>query len=129
LADRELEGALRRLTADFAATPDVTIAIDIDPTTAALLSPIAADIVQIAREALSNRRRHSGASTVRLTLTRADTRAVLEIMDDGRGLEPGAQRGQGLDNMQARAGRLGGEFLISPLADQCGTVVRLAIPL
>src|SRR5262249_59976471 len=59
LADRELEVALRRLTADFAATPDVTIAIEIDPITAVLLSPLAADVVQIAREALSNIRRHS----------------------------------------------------------------------
>src|SRR5262249_9365107 len=117
------------LVADCVAESDMTIAVEIDPITAALLSPIAADVVQIAREALSNVRRHSGASRVQLTLTRAGTRAVLEIADDGRGLEPGAQRGQGLDNIQLRAARLGGELRVGPGAEERGTAVRLAIPL
>jgi signal transduction histidine kinase len=129
LADRELEGALRKLAAESAAEPGLQVSVEIDPVTAALLSPVAADVVQVAREALSNVRRHAGASTVRLVLTRADARAVLEIADDGRGLEAQARRGQGLDNMRARAARLGGELLVGPGADQRGTTVRLAIPL
>ena len=129
LADRELEGALRRLTAEVVSDASVVVSVEIDPVTAALLSPVAADVVQIAREALSNVRRHSGASRLRLVLTRAGARAVLEIVDDGRGVDDKARRGQGLENMHARAARLGGELLIGPGAEQRGTAVRLAIPL
>ena len=58
-----------------------------------------------------------------------DSRAVLEITDDGVGLDPGAERGQGLDNMHMRAARLGGELLVGPGARAQGTTVTLAIPL
>jgi len=129
LAGRELEGALRRLTAELTSDDDVSAVLEIDAVTAALLSSVAADVVQIARETLSNIRRHSGASNVRLTLTRAGARAILEIVDDGRGVAANAPRGQGLDNMHARAAKLGGELLIGPGAERRGTTVRLAIPL
>jgi signal transduction histidine kinase len=55
-------------------------------------------------------------------------RAVLEIADDGRGPEAHARCGQGLDNMRARAARLGGELLVGPAGDKRGTTVRLSTP-
>jgi signal transduction histidine kinase len=129
LADRELEGALRRLASDLAASANVLVQVEIDPVTAALLSPVAAEVVQIAREALSNIRRHAGASTARVVLSHSEARAVLQITDDGVGLDADAQRGQGLDNMHSRAARLGGELLLGPGAEAHGTTVTLAIPL
>jgi signal transduction histidine kinase len=129
LADRELEGALRRLVPDLAAGANVLVQVEIDPVTATLLSPVAAEVVQIAREALSNIRRHARASTAHIVLTRTEARAVLQITVDGIGLDPDARRGQGLDNMQMRAAGLDGELLIGPAADSHGTTVTLAIPL
>src|SRR5215471_15537361 len=59
LAHRDLDEALRRLVADFESNRDLRFEVDVDPLVAALLSARAADIVQIAREALSNVRRHA----------------------------------------------------------------------
>jgi signal transduction histidine kinase len=126
LADRELEGALRRLASDLAADSNVLVSIEIEPIVASLLSPVASEVVQISREALSNIRRHAGASNVRLVLSRTESRAVLEITDDGCVLEPSAARGEGLDNMHRRAERFGGELLIGPRDLERGTLVTLS---
>jgi signal transduction histidine kinase len=45
-------------------------------------------LVAVARELLTNAARHSGAKEVSLTLSRRDSVAVLEVADDGRGIDP-----------------------------------------
>jgi len=71
LADRELESALRGLTDELRLTGGPTIYVDINPVTATLLSTRSDEIVQVAREALSNVRKHAQASHVQLTLKHA----------------------------------------------------------
>src|SRR5215470_4695670 len=90
LANRELDDALRRLAADLVSHSEVRVAVEIEPLAAVLLSRCASDVVQVAREALSNVRRHANASTVQLKLSRAGAHALLEVIDDGRGLAPSA---------------------------------------
>jgi signal transduction histidine kinase len=129
LANRALDDALRRLAADLESHSEVRVAVEIEPLAAVLVSRCAADVVQVAREALSNVRRHADASTVQLTLSRAGPRVLLEIIDDGRGLAPNTEPGLGLGNMRARAAALGGELLIGSGERQRGTTIRLSIPL
>jgi len=129
LANRELEDALRRIVVEVSADSDLHVDVAIDPVAAVLLSERGADVVQVAREALSNVRRHAYASTARVVLYRAGKRVILEVVDNGRGLGGASERGMGLDNMHARAIALGGELLLGPGPDQHGTAVRLAIPL
>ena len=129
LANRELDDALRRLAADLESHSEVRVAVEIEQLAAVLLSRCAADVVQVAREALSNVRRHAHASIVQLKLSRAGTHVLLEIIDDGRGLAPSAEGGMGLGNMRARASALEGELVIGPGEHGRGTAVRLAIPL
>jgi signal transduction histidine kinase len=88
-----------------------------------------ADIVQVAREALSTVRRHADASCARVVLSLVGEQAMLEVADNRRGLGGAAGRGMGLDNMRARAIGLGGKLLIGPGPDQRGTAVSLTIPL
>jgi signal transduction histidine kinase len=66
---------------------------------------------------------------VRLSLSRAGARGILEVADDGRGLAPRSGTGLGLDNMRARAAALGGELLVGPAEGGRGTTIRLAVPL
>jgi signal transduction histidine kinase len=90
----------------------------------------AADVVQVAREALSNVGRHAGATTCRLSLRLDGAEAVLEVEDDGRGFVPDERRdtGWGLRNLAERAARLGGSLEISSVPGE-GTSVRLHVPL
>ncbi|MGY1787698.1 GAF domain-containing protein [Geodermatophilus sp. SYSU D00698] len=68
---------------------------------------LATDVVAVVREAVSNAARHSGARHVTVTLDVGDE-LVLEVVDDGRGIDARAAR-SGLRNLEQRAtGRCGG---------------------
>jgi signal transduction histidine kinase len=128
-ADRHLRDALHDLGAQLESQHGVTCAVEVDPDVAARLAGRAADLVQLAREALSNVARHASATTCRLTLRREGRAAVLEIDDDGRGFAARQdRRGLGLRNLEARAAALDGALEISSAPGE-GTTVRLTIPL
>ena len=130
LADRQLDQALRDLVTDFQDKTGVTTIGAIDASVSAELSPRAPDVLQLAREALSNVGRHAEAATCRLSLYRKDRWAVLEVDDDGRGFDPQNHtgEGQGLRNLEERTTSLGGSFEIASSAEN-GTTVRILIPL
>jgi signal transduction histidine kinase len=86
-------------------------------------------LLQITREAVSNSVRHGRADNVTVRLAREGVRRVLEIVDDGVGIEesPTSAGGRGLLNLSARARELGGELRM--LAGKSGGVrVRLEMP-
>jgi signal transduction histidine kinase len=130
LADRQLDQALRQIVAEFEEKTGVVAVPGIDPRVAAELGPRAADVLQLAREALSNVGRHADAHTCRVGLSMRDGAAVLEIDDDGSGFDPAAARGtgHGLRNLEERALSMGGGFEIKSSPGE-GTTVRVTIPL
>jgi signal transduction histidine kinase len=129
LADRQLDQALRRLAEEFTQRTGVLAVAEIDPAAAAELSGSAGDVIQLAREALSNVSRHAAATTCRVSLRREQAGVVLEVDDDGRGFDPErvAGTGHGLGNLRERAAALGGRAEISSVPGQ-GTTVRATIP-
>ncbi len=86
---------------------------------------LAADLEAVVREAVSNAARHAAAHSVTVTLDVSDT-LVLEVADDGIGMDPGAAR-SGLRNLEARARARGGELVVT--ADSEGTLLRWSSPL
>ena len=130
LADRQLDQALHQLAEDFQARTGVVAVAEIDGAVAAELGSRAADILQLAREALSNVGRHAQAATCRLSLFRRDDTAVLEIDDDGKGFDPSTARGtgQGLRNLGERAGALEGTLDVRSVLGE-GSTVRVTVPL
>jgi signal transduction histidine kinase len=129
LADQQLGNALRELAGELERRSGVTTVVELDAQVVSELAPGATDIVQFAREALSNVSRHAQAVTCRVSLRRDGDHVVLEIDDDGRGFDPErVERGQGLGNLAARAASLRGDLQIrSSPAD--GTAVSVRIPL
>jgi signal transduction histidine kinase len=129
LADRQLDQALQRLCQEFQERTGVLTIAEIDQQMAAELASQAGDVVQLAREALSNVSRHAEAATCRVSLYRDEQCAVLEVDDDGRGFDPDAATGtgQGLRNLGERAERLGGRAEISSTPGE-GTTVRVTVP-
>jgi signal transduction histidine kinase len=92
------------------------------------------DLLFIAREALSNVARHSGASRTALVLAEDDGRLVLCVEDNGRGFDPARVPGpdafgrhQGLGNMRDRAIGMGGTFAIER-PDGPGTRIIVRVP-
>src|SRR5262249_38004058 len=111
VADRHLGRAIRDLAEQLERRHGVACALEVDEAVAARLAGRAADIVQLAREALSNVGRHAGAATCRLSLRGEPGWAVLEVEDDGHGFAPGeGGGGWGLRNLKDRAAALGGSL-------------------
>ena len=79
------------------------------------------------REALSNVARHSDASEVHVSVTMVGGRVGLEVHDDGVGFDPeSVTPGRGLQNLAARAARLGGECIVHSRPG--GTSLRWVVP-
>jgi PAS domain S-box-containing protein len=73
---------------------------------------VADNLLAVLQEALSNAARHAGASSVEVVVRGGDQLGV-SVVDNGRGIGEPARR-SGLENMAARAERLGGTFSIGP---------------
>ena len=124
LADRQLDQALQELASEFGSRTGVVTVVDVDGEAASVLASRAGDVVQLAREALSNVSRHGDATTCRISLRRTGDGIVLEIDDDGRGFDvETTSRGMGLRNLQDRAESLGGTLEIQSTPGE-GTTVR-----
>jgi signal transduction histidine kinase len=85
----------------------------------------ATDLLQIVREAVSNSLRHGQARHISVRLHREGNALALLVQDDGSGFDPKlAQRGHGLNNMQARATRVGASLRYT---SQAGSGTRIVL--
>ena len=87
------------------------------------------EITRLVQEALTNVRRHAGASRVRVELGTDGTLAFVEVSDDGRGFDPqSAGTGIGRQSMGQRARELGGVLDVRSTPGE-GASVRFSIPI
>ncbi|MEU4689955.1 GAF domain-containing protein [Actinoplanes sp. NPDC023714] len=98
------------------------------PVDSAVPEEIAADLLAVLSEALSNVGRHAQATRVTVTVTATGGAVTLTVQDDGRGTDPAAARG-GLVNMAARAEDRGGRFEIRTPPSGPGTELVWQVPL
>jgi signal transduction histidine kinase len=82
--------------------------------------------LRIVQEAVTNTRRHAAASRCQVHVDSRPDALVVEIRDDGRGVQAGAARGVGLLAMSERAEELGGTMEV--LTGPSGTTVRAVLP-
>jgi signal transduction histidine kinase len=84
-------------------------------------------LLRCTQEALANVRKHAGASTVSVVLTRHPGGVDLEITDDGRGFVVAGSHGFGLDGMRKRLAELGGELTVTS-SPGYGTRILATLP-
>ena len=84
------------------------------------------------REAENNAVKHSGCTTMTISLTLTDGLLEIVIADNGKGFDPHDQKAtpdrSGLTNMRRRMEEIGGRFAIDTSIGR-GTTVRLTLPL
>ncbi len=109
LRQRSFADSVRAIVGHLTAGREIETDLRIDEESMHRLTPDQlTDLLQIVREAVSNSLRHGGARRISIRLHRNGEELCLSAQDDGRGFDPRhAVRGHGLDNMQARADRLG----------------------
>jgi signal transduction histidine kinase len=126
-----LVGGLAALADEFR----VNSMVDIDLDTAGVdeegLAPeVVAELLSIAREALSNIARHSKATQGSVHIDADGDQLMLIIADNGSGFDESRPRGpghQGLVNMRSRAGSIGGQLDVQS-EPGFGTRIIVSVP-
>jgi signal transduction histidine kinase len=90
-------------------------------------SPVATAAYHVVAEALANVAQHAGADSCTVRMYTAGRELVVEIDDDGNGIDSTQTTGIGLASMRGRALELGGELALEPLPR--GTRVTARFPL
>jgi signal transduction histidine kinase len=115
LDDFGLDAALRVLTEGFAKRTRMSVKYDSDLGSDRLADQTETCLYRIAQEALTNIARHSQATAVEVSVVKRSKDLILEVRDNGRGIDVAAerkQRGLGLAGMQTRARGCGGSVKI-----------------
>lgn len=88
-------------------------------------------IFRVYQEALTNVARHSGATTVKVTINCKENRLVMTITDNGKGFDAaiaGKKKTLGLLGMRERIKNMGGQYEIAG-SPGSGTAVSVVVPL
>lgn len=121
----DLRPALERVVAEFP-TDRADLRLDVRGD-ARLPAATAANLLHVAREAVANSLRHSGASRVTVVVEAVDEVVRLTVRDDGRGFDPDApSTGLGIRDMRERARWCGSELRVESAAGG-GTAVSLLV--
>jgi len=128
LQSRTLVEALARLTDTVTRETGIRVTSSVEGEPAPLGGNAEVVLLRGVQEALSNVRRHSGATSAAVTLAYEPERVALEVTDDGSGFDPASTPpGFGLDGLRARAAELGGEVSIDR-GDPRGTRLVMELP-
>jgi signal transduction histidine kinase len=130
VAEGDLVTGIQTLGAEFEANTLIDLEVNVDPRLVEQPRELAAQIIAITREALSNIARHSAATRATLELDEMDDSVLLVIGDNGRGFDVDADRSnrqRGLTNLHARAAAVGGTLKLTSEPGS-GTRLELLIP-
>lgn len=125
-----LSEAIRWETREFEKRTGIDCEINVSPEKIVLERNLSTTLYRIYQEAMTNVARHSNARHVTINLQESNNEIVLEIIDDGRGIQKQEifnSQSLGLLGLQERARALDGDTIIegSPTS---GTTVRAVIP-
>jgi signal transduction histidine kinase len=125
-------GALELLQASLTSTwplGGAVVDVEVDPELPELPSSVAAILLRVCAEALSNAVRHADPTRCRISVGWADGAARLEVVDDGIGLPAREVRpGVGLRSMRDRVEEIGGTLEVSGSESGQGTAVTAVVP-
>lgn len=89
-------------------------------------SMVSMNLFRIYKESLANVIKHAKASAVHVSFTIGGGRVILDVRDNGVGLDGRRVNGRGLPNMKSRAEELGGSVVVT---SDNGTRVHLELPI
>ncbi|WP_189957616.1 sensor histidine kinase [Streptomyces alanosinicus] len=146
LAVDGLPEALKKTVTEWGERTGARADFTVTGTIEQLHDEVAATLLRICQEALSNAARHARPARVGVTLSFMGDEVTLDIRDDGTGFDPAAvprrtvphsrlrssggtpTGGFGLDGMRARAERIAGSLTVES-EPGCGTAVSARVPL
>jgi PAS domain S-box-containing protein len=129
LAAEGLMGALKQLAEGLAEVFAVACEFQCPQPVLVHDEDAALHLYRIAQEATSNAVKHGQPRQVTIRLGAAGERVVLEVLDDGKGIDPAAagRSGMGIALMNYRARAIGGALTVAPRPEG-GTIVTCWAP-
>lgn len=125
LDDLGLAYALVHLCDVMRRSTDLSLVPDVDEEAPRLEPPVELALYRIAQEALTNVARHAEAAEAAVVFRVQDGRALLQVTDDGIGVDPlMAESGGGLAGMRYRAASIGASLEVRSVP-QGGTVITV----
>lgn len=129
LDDLGLLAALRALCRGFGERTGLPVELEADEEMERLPAEVETALYRIAQEGLRNIERHARARRVQLRLRRQEREGILEIRDEGQGMDEGqVSAGMGLTNMRERAALIGGQLEVESAPGR-GVLLRVRTPL
>jgi signal transduction histidine kinase len=131
LEDLGLVAALEWLVHEFESHHDIRCVIDAEDLETELAPGAGIALFRIVQESLTNIAKHAGASLAQVTLSVSDDELILEVEDDGKGLDSDWKNRDGsfgLLGMSERAQALGGELCVANNAEG-GACIVVRMPL
>ena len=132
-----LRSALAELASSVDALQNITCRFECPERIEVADNTTATQVYRIAQEAVNNALKHSGANNIRMSLQLQDDQMILEVSDDGVGIDtvlasaPVAAektKGTGTRIMRYRAGTIGGTLRVGS-RDEGGMMVKCIVPL
>lgn len=127
-----LEAAMQAAADQAARQGSFRAEVSVDPAAAGLRDEL---VLSVARELLNNAAKHAQADVVQVTVARQDGVVLLEVADDGRGLDPDAVAAApmsghiGLASLTQRVEAVGGTLDLRGEPDGGGTTVVARLPI
>lgn len=130
-----LVSALRWYAVKFKERSAISVKLTSDPGVGRLPADIESALFRVVQESLNNVQHHSGSLAAEVRIRRENSRLVLEVEDQGRGLpaelltvneKSAAKLGVGIAGMRERLRQLGGRLEID--SSLRGTTVRAVVP-
>jgi two-component system, chemotaxis family, CheB/CheR fusion protein len=125
-----LEAALHEESEGFSKQTGISVGFHANHAPATLPSEVSLCLYRVAQEALRNVHKHSGASSVDLSLEGNPESVAVRISDNGQGFDIEAARkkgGLGLISMEERCRLVGGALSIRSVRGE-GTTVEVTVP-
>ncbi len=131
LEDAHLPEAMTTLARNWTETTGVDLHVEVTGDRVPLSPAIEVTLFRVAQEALANVAKHAGATRAGLTLSYTGAVVLLDIRDDGTGIDnPGSDNpggGFGLSSMRQRLRGVGGTLEVESTPGE-GTAVSATVP-
>jgi len=131
LEQATLPEAITRTAQRWSEQSGIPVVVTVTGERQSLHPDIEVTLLRAAQEALSNVRKHAGAGEVRLTLSYIEDVIILDVQDDGQGVQEALNwplsGGFGLQAMRERVEQLGGEVILENEPGE-GTTLVVSIP-
>ncbi|MED7926061.1 sensor histidine kinase [Nonomuraea sp. LP-02] len=127
LEDAHLPEAMTTLARNWTQTTGVDLHVEVTGDRVPLSPAIEVTLFRVAQEALANVAKHAGATRAGLTLSYTGAVVLLDIRDDGIGIDNPGGGGFGLSSMRQRLRGVGGTLEVESAPGE-GTAVSATVP-